>query len=268
MDTVQKNNDFDKLISSVYQTHCLLQENAVKSINFNLTIRNWLVGCYIVEYEQKGKDRAQYGTGLLEEMAKQIKDRKVKGLNERALRNCRMFYLIYPQIRQTVFGEFEKLVSEHNFLLLNDEFPIRQTLSAEFQQFDNQELQIHPMVSDELLPIRRTLSAEFQEIDKQPNRILQMPSVESLPIRQTPSAELEEDNYPLSSYQLLSRLSFSHFIELIQVEDSLQRLFYEVEAIKNNWSVRELARAIDTSLAFRTTLSTDKEAVIKKIKFY
>jgi len=234
MDPVQKNNDFDKLISSVYQTHCLLQENAVKSINFNLTVRNWLVGCYIVEYEQKGKDRAQYGTNLLNEIAKQMKVKGIKGLQISALKNCRAFYSLYPQIRQTVFGEFEKMVFEHDFLLT----PIRQTLSGEFQQFDNQEIQIHPTVSDELFPIRRTLSAELKE------------------------------DYPLSSYQLLSRLSFSHFIELIQVEDNLQRLFYEVEAIKNNWSVRELARAIDTSLALRTTLSTDKEAVIKKIKFY
>jgi predicted nuclease of restriction endonuclease-like (RecB) superfamily len=46
----------------------------------------------------------------------------------------------------------------------------------------------------------------------------------------------------------------------------LQRLFYEVEAIKNGWGVRELARAIDTSLALRTTLSINKEAVIAKVK--
>jgi len=65
---------------------------------------------------------------------------------------------------------------------------------------------------------------------------------------------------------LLSRLSFSHFIELIRVDNDLQRLFYEVETIKNNWSVRELKRAINTSLAFRTIMSTDKKAVIAKIK--
>jgi predicted nuclease of restriction endonuclease-like (RecB) superfamily len=65
---------------------------------------------------------------------------------------------------------------------------------------------------------------------------------------------------------LLSRLTFTHFIELIRVEDPLQRLFYEVEAIKNNWSVRELKRAINTDLAVRTTLSINKEAIIGKIK--
>jgi predicted nuclease of restriction endonuclease-like (RecB) superfamily len=221
----QNNNDFEKLINNVHQTHCLLQENTVKAINFNLTVRNWLVGCYIVEYEQKGKDRAQYGTNLLDEMAKQMKAKGIKGLQISALKNCRAFYLLYPQIRQTVFGEFKKLVFGHNLLLPNNEMPIRQTQSGELQQLDNQKIQIQP----------------------------------------TPSVELNED-YPLSSYQLLSRLSFSHFIELISVEDNLQRLFYEVEAIKNNWSVRELARAIDTSLALRTSLSTNKDTIIRKIK--
>jgi len=65
---------------------------------------------------------------------------------------------------------------------------------------------------------------------------------------------------------LLSRLTYTHFVELIRVFDPLQRLFYEVEAIKNNWSVRELKRAVNTQLAFRTTMSTNKEAVIAKIK--
>jgi len=222
---LKNNNDFEKLINNVHQTHCLLQENAIKAVNFNLTVRNWLTGYYIVEYEQKGKDRAHYGARLLEEMAKQMKVKGIKGLQISALKNCRTFYLLYPQIRQTVFGEFEKLVSQHHFLLSNNETSIRQTVSGELQQIDNQENQVQPTVPIEL-----------------------------------------SEEYPLSPYQLLSRLSFSHFIELIQVEDNLQRLFYEVEAIKNNWSVRELARAIDTSLALRTSLSTNKEAIIKKIK--
>ena len=135
-----------------------------------------------------------------------------------------------------MIAELERLRFEHSVLPSNDIIPIRQTLSAEFQDADNQEKQIRQTLSGELQPIWGSLTPKLEE------------------------------EYPLSSYQLLSRLSFSHFIELIRVEDNLQRLFYEVEAIKNNWSVRELARAIDTSLALRTTLSTDKGAIIKKIK--
>ncbi len=65
---------------------------------------------------------------------------------------------------------------------------------------------------------------------------------------------------------LLSRLSYSHFIELIKFEDPLERLFYEVETIKNNWSVRELERAVNTTLYVRTGLSKNKETVIAKFK--
>jgi len=256
--------DFDKLISSVYQTHNLLQENAVKAINFNLTVRNWLVGCYIVEYEQNGKDRAQYGASLLNEMAKEMKIRQIKGLDSRTLRICRTFYLYYPQIRQTVSAELERLIFEHNVLPSNV-IPIWGTVSPKLQDIDNQDIAIHQTVSSELFPIRGTLSPELQNNDNQIDIIQQTVSVEFQSIWRSATAELEENNYPLSAYQLLSRLSFSHFIELIRVEDNLHRLFYEVEAIKNNWSVRELARAIDTSLALRTTLSTDKEAIIRKI---
>ena len=236
MNLPQNNNDFDKLINSVHQTHCLLQENAVKAINFNLTVRNWLIGYYIVEYEQKGKDKAQYGASLLNEMAKQIQDRGIKGLNSRSLRTCRTFYVLYPQIWRTVSAELERLTFEHNILQSNGENPIWRSATAKSQISDNQVDIIQPTLSDELQPIWGSMTPK-----------------------------LEED-YPLSSYQLLSRLSFTHFVELIRVEDNLQRLFYEVEAIKNNWSVRELARAIDTSLALRTSLSTNKEAIIKKIK--
>jgi predicted nuclease of restriction endonuclease-like (RecB) superfamily len=70
----------------------------------------------------------------------------------------------------------------------------------------------------------------------------------------------------LTADTMLSRLSFSHFIELVRIDNPNERLFYEVESIKNNWGVRELKRAIDTSLAARTALSTNKTAVINKIK--
>ncbi len=61
---------------------------------------------------------------------------------------------------------------------------------------------------------------------------------------------------------LLSRLSFSHFLELLQADTPLKRAFYEVQSVKNNWSVRELKRARETLLFERTGLSTDKQAVL------
>lgn len=254
MELQEKDTNFGNLISNVYQTHCLLQENAVKAVNFNLTVRNWLVGCYIVEYEQNGKDRAKYGTSLLSEMAKQMKAKNVKGLDLRTLRTCRTFYSLYPQLRETVFPELERLIFEHSATLPTTAISIRGAVPPELQTSNNQENKANQSATNELLPIRGSVPPELQKVEIQFQKIFQTVS------------DTAENAYSLSSYQLLSRLSFTHFVELLRVDDNLHRLFYEVETIKNNWSVRELARAIDTSLALRTTLSTDKEAIIRKIK--
>jgi len=63
---------------------------------------------------------------------------------------------------------------------------------------------------------------------------------------------------------LLGRLSFSHFIEILKCDTSLQRSFYEIQAIKNNWGVRELKRAINSMLFERTGLSTDKKSLLDR----
>ena len=51
--------NFPQLANNIQQTHDLLQNNAVRAINQNITARNWLVGYWIVEFEQNGEDRAK-----------------------------------------------------------------------------------------------------------------------------------------------------------------------------------------------------------------
>ena len=63
---------------------------------------------------------------------------------------------------------------------------------------------------------------------------------------------------------LLTNLSFSHFIELLKADSETKRRFYELYAIKNNWGVRDLKRAVDSMLYERTGLSTDKKVVMQK----
>ncbi|RZS71258.1 putative nuclease of restriction endonuclease-like (RecB) superfamily [Pseudobacter ginsenosidimutans] len=63
--------------------------------------------------------------------------------------------------------------------------------------------------------------------------------------------------------QLVNRLSFTHLVELIKQDQPLKRLFYETMSISNNWSVRELQRAISSMLYERTGLSEDKQAVLE-----
>jgi predicted nuclease of restriction endonuclease-like (RecB) superfamily len=202
-----KQNSFEGLIDNVYQTHCAFQQNAQKMVNRNLTMKNWFIGYYIIEYEQNGEDRAKYGERLIDEMSKKLRDKGLKGYSPMSLRNCRTFYRTYPQIQQSLIVELKKMGFSITKLLPFNDLEIQQSLTVKSME-----------------------------------------------------------DYPISPDLLLSRLSFTHFVELLRKDDPLERLFYEVETIKNNWSVRELERAIDTALYIRTGLSINKEAVIAKFK--
>lgn len=89
------NPSFEELSSAILQTHKFSQASAIKAINQMVTLRNWLIGCYIVEYEQKGSDRAKYGDRLLKRLEERVKTR---GLNLTLFKHSRRFYLLYPQI--------------------------------------------------------------------------------------------------------------------------------------------------------------------------
>jgi predicted nuclease of restriction endonuclease-like (RecB) superfamily len=225
--TLKRNNNFEGLIKNISKLHDALQGCVAKSVNQLLTVRNWIFGYYIVEYEQNGADRAKYGEKLIANIESKVKH--IKGMTGNQLYVCVNFYQTYP-----------------HFL---------RTLSVKLQEFN--------LGQDEIL---RSLTVKFQQTNNEDNIILQTLSGKlETPIWKTLPPDLLDGN-KLHPKLLLSRLTYTHFVELIRVADPLQRLFYEVETIKNNWSVRELKRAITTQLAFRTTMSTNKDAVIAKIK--
>lgn len=97
-----KNPSFEDLASCILQTHQYTQTSAIKAVNQFATLRNWLIGCYIVEYEQKGRDRAKYGERLLKRLEENV---NCRGLNETLFKVCRMFYIGYPQIRHLFDSE-------------------------------------------------------------------------------------------------------------------------------------------------------------------
>lgn len=90
---------FENLAEQVKNVHNATSSVAKGAVNQLLTIRNWAIGCYIVEYEQEGCDRAKYGVRLLQNLADNL---SIKGLDRQLLNACRMFYLKYPQICATV----------------------------------------------------------------------------------------------------------------------------------------------------------------------
>ena len=98
------------------------RESAARSVNAAMTAAYWLIGHRIVEFEQSGEERAEYGTALLERLAEDLTGRFGRGFSRQNLQHMRLFYLAYPpdRIRQTVSGKLNR----------PSQLPIRQTPSG------------------------------------------------------------------------------------------------------------------------------------------
>ena len=155
-----------KIKKDIYEEiHDLLykaRENIVSNINSTMTKTYFLIGKRIVEEEQNGNKRAEYGKNLIKILSEKLTKEFRKGFSQRNLEQMRTFYVRYS---------------------------IPQTLSAEF------------------------------------------------------------------------KLSWSHYLILMRIENISTRNFYEIEAIQNNWSLRELKRQVNSALYERLVLSKDKEKV-------
>lgn len=110
-----KNIDFNQLENSISSLNTVFEENTAKAINRNITARNWLIGFYIVNYEQNGKDRAKYGEKTLLKLAENLNK---KSLSYRNLKLYRQFYLEFRMLERPIFDyvllEFR---SDENLLL-------------------------------------------------------------------------------------------------------------------------------------------------------
>jgi len=197
LNTHKRKWNFEKLVGTIRQVHEEMVAQAGRAVNISLTLRNWLIGFYIAEYEQNGADRAEYGTRLLENLSAQLTDGGMDGVASRSLRQYRQFYSIYPDIWQTPSAK----------------------------------------ILERLIPasIRQTLPAKSQ------------------------SASLQYTKPAIPALELIQKLSFSHFSELIAISDKTKRSFYEIECIRGNWSVRELKRQIGSLYYERSGLSKDKK---------
>ena len=112
--------NYDSLVKAVSHAHEQTQLQATQAVNLALTLRNWLVGYYIFEYQQNGQDRAKYGEKLLENLSKDLQKQSGKGFARRNLFMFREFYLAYP-IVQSLIAQFDFAKS-----------PISQSLIAKF----------------------------------------------------------------------------------------------------------------------------------------
>jgi predicted nuclease of restriction endonuclease-like (RecB) superfamily len=100
---------YNQLVKAIDSASQQLLARAASVVNQSLVIRNWTIGASIVRFEQKGEDRAKYGARLLERLAEDLTKRGLRGLDTRSLRDCRLLFQVYPQIRGTLSPESKKL---------------------------------------------------------------------------------------------------------------------------------------------------------------
>lgn len=127
--------NYESLVGRINLIQDALQAQAAHAVNLSLTARNWLVGYYIVEFEQHGEDRAKYGEKLLNRLSKSINR---KGFDPRRLREFRQFYMVYPSLGVEVANYMK-----NNCVLQqeSDEPSIWRLLSAKLQQSGNQDIE-------------------------------------------------------------------------------------------------------------------------------
>ncbi len=106
--------NYDALIHSISDAHAQAQAGAAGAVNRHLILRNWLIGAYLVEFEQNGEDRAAYGTGLLKQVAKDLKAQAVTGTSPDMLERMRLFYTYYPQLQNTISSPVVRKLIESN----------------------------------------------------------------------------------------------------------------------------------------------------------
>ena len=176
------------------------RRTSARAVNALMTATYWEIGRRIVEYEQKGSSRAEYGQSLLKELAADLTGRYGRGFGWRNLFQMRAFYLAYPP---------EKL----------------QTLSA------------------------------ISTGDPDP-----VPGDQTL----SPSLQTVSATSPLAWIAAGFALPWSAYVRLLSVKSEEARRFYEIEAKRGGWSVRQLDRQIQSQFYERTAMSRNKAAMLAK----
>ena len=204
MNEIVKAGEHDALYEAVFGDVSKIidaaRESAIRSVNAAMTAAYWLVGHRIVEFEQSGEERAEYGTALIERLAADLTQRFGRGFSRQNIQHMRLFYHSYPpdEIRQTLSGKLGR----------SPQLPIRQTASGIFE---------------------------------------------------AASVEVGFDDL-LAAFPL----PWSAYVRLLSVTNERAREFYETEALRGGWSVRQLARQISSQFYERTALSKNKAAMLTR----
>lgn len=196
--------NFNDILFNIQQTKNAFQQNALAAVNSHLTIRNWLIGMYVFEFEQNGEDRAKYGKKIIQKFAEKLEDDNLSYSN---LKVYRLFYQIYPQFASIIPAFIQKY------------FDASEPMAINYFSF---------------------IDTPTKSIGQSVNVQLEKPG---------------SNNGIVNAQTLLTKLSFTHLVQLLPIDDNTKRDFYILECIKGTWSVRELKRQIDTLYFERCALS-------------
>ena len=190
---------YQDLLNSISSVNNSTQTLAARSVNQIMTLRNWLIGAYIIEFEQGGSDRAAYGTQLIRTLSEDLSRRRIKGLSVRNLSYFRQFAIAYPAIGNgDVLAELLAMMRHGRAganNLPNNGWPILQTLSAE-SELESQ------TQSGSLFPALEVRAKELVALPWQDGKHYQ---------------------------KLISTLSWSHLLELSRIEDLVKRALAAVQ---------------------------------------
>jgi predicted nuclease of restriction endonuclease-like (RecB) superfamily len=224
--------DYGGLVATISVLIEQSRRYVARAVNGIITSTYWSVGLQIVEYEQGGKARAVYGEALINRLAEDLAARYGRGYSPRNLRQMRAFYLGW-RVTGVSTGRFAARAAR-GITAERSDLEIWQTLSAEF-------------------PFTK------------PNT--KAPVANGRRKRQTPSAKSPTAPTMVADLGVLVGafpLSWSHYVRLLSVSDLDVRAFYEAEAIRGGWSVRQLDRQVSTLFYERTALSKRKAAMLEK----
>ena len=196
----EENAPYEAVFGDVSKIIDAARESAVRSVNAAMTAAYWLIGRRIVEFEQSGEERAEYGAALIERLAEDLTGRFGRGFSRQNVQNMRLFYLSCPP---------EK---------------IHQTLSG-----------------------KRAPSPRRQ-------------------IHQTPSGKYGAAAVEVGFDDLLAALPlpWSAYVRLLSVRSGSAREFYETEALRGGWSVRQPDRPIGSQFYERTAPSKNRAAMLTR----
>lgn len=217
--------EYDAMFGGVSRIVEAARQTAARAVNALMTAAYRAIGRYIVEFEQEGRERADYGGRLVERLSADLSARYGRGFSLRNLWQMRAFYLAWPLAPaargESISGRIPQTASAESVLE-----GVAMISSAESAQED----------------IVKILSTEPRI-----GRILQTLSAECV-------LEAVAPRFPLP---------WSAYVRPMALENPRARAFYETEALRGGWTVRQLERQIGSQFYERTALSRDKAAMLR-----